>query len=134
LADKSLSAGFNQDNVSRRQESLRERIDILLQQRLTPRQFHERPANCGTAQRFDALHNLFDTHFLSAMEGVGRIAPRTTQIAARQPYKNTRPARAGSLALDRFEYFGDEHRKLRGIACHYCPLLLIFFPDRFDSQ
>ena len=43
------------------------------------------------------------------MERVGRIAPRTAQIAAGQTHKNAGQARARAFSLNRFEYFRDEH-------------------------
>jgi hypothetical protein len=47
----------------------------------------------------------------SAMERVCRVAPGASKIAARQPYENARQARAGTFALNRFEYFSDYHGK-----------------------
>src|SRR5207245_6597724 len=56
--------------------------------------------------------NFLDAHLLSAVKGIGRIAPGAPQVAARQSHKDTRQTGARAFALDRFENFSDEHNGL----------------------
>src|SRR6266566_6584279 len=64
-----------------------------------------------------ARQYLFHAHLRPAVECVRRVAPCASQIAARQPHKNARQARAGALTLNRFEDFRDEHNLEVRLAC-----------------
>jgi hypothetical protein len=79
------------------------------------------------------LQNILDSHLLAAMEGVGGVAPGAAQVASSQAHEDARQACAGSLTLDRFEYFRDVHR-IKKTCRRYCPPVFAFFPDRLESQ
>src|SRR6266436_241868 len=63
----------------------------------------------ASRQFVHACQYFFHAHLRPAVECVRRVAPCASQIAARQPHKNARQARAGTLTLNRFEDFRDEH-------------------------
>ena len=138
--DESFPARLDHHRVARRKQPFRQRINLLLQQRLAACQFHQwhcrgfvdsacclpRPCQGGRPLRrvassplqrthlsprqlFHARYHFLDGHLLPTVEGICRVAPCASQIAACQPHKNTRQTGACAFALDRFEDFRDYH-------------------------
>jgi len=114
FTDETLSAGFDHNLVAGSAEMLSQRNRFFLKQGFATGQFDERNTG-GFAIRapvegFDALKDIFDGHFLAAVEGVGGVAPDTAKIAARESNENAGQPGAGSFSLNGFEDFGDVHK------------------------
>jgi hypothetical protein len=73
-------------------------ITVLLQQRLAAGDLDER-----TCVSVDSREHIVDRHLPAFMECVRRVAPRTAQIAGRQPDEHAQTAGVGRFALNRME-------------------------------
>src|SRR5208282_735744 len=67
------------------------------------------PAAAFSRKLAHLFQHFFNPQFRSAVESIGRIAPRTTEIASRQPDEDARQSGACALSLDGFEDFRDDH-------------------------
>ena len=67
---------------------------------------------CGDGMPDDLADDLVDGQRfpLGLPGGVGRVAPGAAQVAAGRADEDRRHARELAFALDRMEYFGDQHR------------------------
>src|SRR5262249_37557826 len=103
--ERNVAAGFEEDRPAGFEESLHQRIDAFLLERLAAGHFDE-----VRAHRESLAGGLLDAHLLPAVERVRRVAPDAAQRAPRQPDERAGKPGAYPLSLDRAENLGDTDR------------------------
>ena len=93
-----MPAGFEQHRAAAVEQTLHQRIDIVLEQRLAAGDLDEL-----AAVLLDLMHDLVERPLATLVKRVGSVAPRTAEVACGQPDEDARPPGARRLALDRVE-------------------------------
>ena len=102
-----VPAGFEQHRLARVEQSLHQRIDVLLQQRLAAGNLDQSDTRTPSTSRDD----LVERHLPAFVKRVRRVAPRAAQVARGQAHEDARPPGVRRLALDRVEDLVDrQHR------------------------
>ena len=100
-----MAAGLEHHRAGRGQQAIHQRIHVFLQQRFTAGNLDER-----TVVPVDLGHDLVHRHLATLVERVLRVAPRTAEIARRQPHEHARTPGARRLALNRVEDLVDRQQ------------------------
>ena len=118
-----VSTSFQQNRVPLADEPLHQGIHVRLQQGLAAGHL-----NHVAAQLTHAPQNILHAHSAAFMKRIRRVAPRTAEIAGRQPDKHTWPSRMGGFPLNRVEDLVDRQHSpgLRSQSL-YAPRRTIYF-------
>ena len=98
LLDTEVTAGLEHHGEAFVEQPLHQRIDILLQQRLSAGDLDD-----GAFERLDPFDHLVERHLVSLGECVRRVAPGAAEVARRQADEHAGPPRVRRFSLDRVE-------------------------------
>ena len=116
-----MAAGLEHDAPARGQQTVHQRIHLVLQQRLAAGNLDER-----AAMPIDLGHHLVHRHLAPFVERVRRVAPGTAEVARRQPHEHAGLAGARRFALDGVEDLVDgEQFSTLDLSLETCRLISI---------
>src|SRR5437762_924990 len=99
-----MAPRLEQHRPAAREQAIHQLVDVVLQKRLTTRDFDE-----IAVISLDRLEHVVDRHPAPLMKGIRGIAPGTAQVARGQPDEDARLTRSSRLALNRKEDLVDNH-------------------------
>mgnify|MGYP003345345393 CR=1 FL=1 len=106
-SDRSMSPSLNHHREASAEEALHQRVDILLQERLSPGHFDK-----AAPDRLNLGDHVVDRALLPVVKRVRRVAPDTAEVAASESYEYARLSRTGRFTLDGVEDLVDRQHDI----------------------
>ena len=102
------ATGLQKDGIAVIAQAGHESGGFLLQHRLTAGDFHEGRPGITLCLLFDLTPYFLKRHLITAIERIGRVAPRTAKITTGKPHENTRQTGKGAFTLQAEINFADD--------------------------